>query len=415
MTAESEVRRRINERDAITWAEFMDVALFWRDGGYYSGPGPLETLQDYYTSPQVHPAFGALLAIQMFQTWELLGRPDPFWVIELGAGNGLLCRDLAVGSNQLPDGFAKSLRYVCVDRWAVHGLEQAFGEGGTEGNVGRVAASGIPFRRVTGCFLSNELVDSFAVHQVKMSPEGLQEVYVVQEEDELTTTLGEPSTPALASRLGALGIELAEGQTAEINLALDAWAAQVAASLDRGFVFTVDYGHLAAELYSPERRYRGALTTYYRHSQIDAPFRHVGSQDITAQVDFSSAINAGHRNGLELLGFTTQSQFLRCLGLSHMQQRLAQRGLPQNAVEANRAGMLDLGRAGGLGDFKVLVQGKEVGTPRLWGLEPTAAAQKLVEELPAPLLTDQHLWLNRGRYTSTELLFQPEWPDGAQS
>ena len=93
--AESEVRRRIEERGFITFAEFMDLALYWPRGGYYSSGDPIGPGGDYYTSPQVHPVFATLLAVQLFQMWELLDRPDPFTVVELGAGNGLLGRDLA--------------------------------------------------------------------------------------------------------------------------------------------------------------------------------------------------------------------------------------------------------------------------------------------------------------------------------
>ena len=410
MSAEVEIRRRIGDRGAITFAEFMELALFWPDGGYYMTGDPVGASGDYYTSPQAHPVFGALLAVQLYQMWQLLSRPAPFTVIELGAGSGLLCRDIVACSNHLPTGFARSLRYVCVDRRAARGAEGALGDEAPAAQVCRVAASRIPFRCVLGCILSNELLDSFPVHQVTMSQDGLRETYVSLDGDELRTSLGELSTPKLANRLEALEIDLQKGQTAEISLGLHTWAADAAASLEAGFVLTVDYGHPAAELYSAERRYRGALTTYYRHTQIDAPLRHIGRQDITAQVDFTSVVNAGRRNGLEPLGFAYQAEFLKHLGLTRMQQRLARLDLSQNAAQANRAGILELGRTGGLGDFKVLAQGKGVGHPDLWGFKHSGQAATLVEDIPAPLLTDQHLWLPQGRYPNTELEFEVAWP-----
>ena len=392
----------------------METALFWPRGGYYSMGDAGDTPQDYYTSPQAHPAFGALLAVQVYQMWDLLGRPDPFWAVELGAGNGLLGQDFTVAARRLPGGFGESLRYVCVDRHPPVTGGPASPLGLAPGGTDTVAASGTPFRQTQGCFLSNELLDSFPVHQVRMRPEGLQEVYVTPGEGGLTAVLGGPSTPALASRLEDLGIELAEGQTAEINLGLEGWASGVAASLDRGFVLTIDYGHLAPELYSPERRGRGTLTTFYRHTQLDAPFRYVGRQDITAQVDFTSVTNAGRRSGLDLLGLTTQAEFLQRLGLGRLQQRLASQGLPQDAADANRAGMLDLARRGGLGDFKVLVQGKGVGTPKLRGLEPATGEETPSEALALPLLTGRHLWLTRGRYPGGEFESEPQWLEEAR-
>ncbi len=411
MTAEAEIHRRIDQRGAITFAEFMEVALFWPQGGYYVSGEPIGAAGDFYTSPQVHPVFGALLAVQLFQMWRLLDSPGPFTVVELGAGNGVLCRDIIAASEHLPDRFAHTLRYLCVDRHTSAGAEESLAESNVTHRASRVTASGLPCKGVVGCVLSNEYLDSFPVHQVKMGRDGLREVYVTRNKEGLHTCLGRPSSSQLAERLDALGIELREGQTAEINLGLGPWVEETAQALERGFVLTVDYGHPAQELYSPERRFRGALTTYYRHAQLDSPLRYIGRQDITAHVDFTSVVDAGRRNSLELLGFARQGQFLHQLGLGSMQRRLARLGLPQYAAQANRAGMLDLARLGGLGDFGVLAQSKNVAPSELWGFKGSDDAAELVELLPVPLLTPQHLSLLEGRYPGTQPLTEMPWPD----
>ena len=405
MSAETEIRRRIKDRGAITFAEFMELALFWPGGGYYLAGDPIGSPGDYYTSPQVHPAFGALLAVQLYQMWQILDRPDPFTVVEMGAGNGILCRDLVTYSHGLPPGFEESLRYVCLDRRAVAGLETHLPKEARAGGVSRLAAAGLPFRRIRGCLLSNEYLDAFPVHQVTMRDGKLQEILVTVKGEELTSCLSQPSDPELSGRFEELGIELAEGQTAELCLGLNSWAQDAADCLDAGFVLTVDYGHEAAELYSSERRRRGTLTTYYRHTQTDAPFERIGRQDMTAQVDFSTLVHAGRRAGLEPLGLITQGRFLYNLGLGSMSGRLGSMGLTQKETKANRAGMLDLARMGGLGDFKVLVQGKGVGESALWGLTPSPEATDLIEGAPVPRLTAEHLpWLE-GRYPTAEV----EW------
>lgn len=407
MSAAAEIRNRIGKRGAITFAEFMELALYWPDGGYYLAQEPIGSGGDYYTSPHVHPAFAASLAVQLFQMWQVMGRPDPFTVVEMGAGNGILCRDLVAYSHNLPPGFVESLRYVCLDRRTAPGLE-TYPLGGSQVAAGsRVAAAGLPFRRVRGCLLSNEYVDSFPVHQVTVREGKLREVFVTTEGDELSPCLGEPSNSALAGRFAALGVELAEGQTAELSLGLDSWSQDAADCLEAGFILTVDYGHEAAELYSPERRHRGTLTTYYRHTQTDAPFQQIGRQDITAQVDFSTLADSGRRAGMGPLGLVTQGQFLYNLGLLSMMRRLSSMGLTQKETQANRAGMLDLARSGGLGDFKVLVQSKGVGEPVLWGLKPSPQAAHLIDESPVPLLTPEHLSWLEGRYPAAGV----EWED----
>ncbi len=345
------------------------------------------------------------MAVQLFQFWQLLGRPDPFTVLELGAGDGTLCLDVVEWGKALPAPFGRALRYVCVDLQKTPGVE-AGPAGGADRGVSRVAAAAPPFRKFKGCLVSNEFLDSLPVHQVTKRNGRLQEVYVSAADEGLAPSLGEPSDPALASRFESLGIDLTEGQTAEISLGLDSQVQKAVQCLEAGFILNVDYGHLAAELYSPERRYRGTLTTYYRHVQTDAPFNRIGKQDITAQVDFTSVISAGRRAGLETLGLTSQRRFLKNLGLDRLLERLRTLHISQKIKDANRAGMLDLVRPGGLGGFKALVQSKGAAAPNIWGLEPSPEAQALAGELPVPLLTSRHLRWLEGRYPASDLEFE---------
>lgn len=407
MSAESEIKRRIRERGTngkITFAEFMEVALYWPQGGYYAGGEPVGAHGDYYTSPAVHPSFGALLAVQLFQMWHQLGCPKPLTVLELGAGNGLLCRDIRSYATELSERFAEALRYICLDRRPTMAYES-----GTA-RTSRVLADGSPFKGLTGCILSNEYLDAFPVHQVVMTADGLKEVYVGLDGEELVGLADEPSEPGLARRLDDLPIELAPGQTAEINLALDRWARDIAATLERGFVLTVDYGRTAKDLYDPEARHRGTLVTYHQHVQTDAPLTLIGRQDITAQVDFTSVAIVGEKAGLETLGMVNQREFLINLGLEHLQRQLLDRGLSPQQVQANRAGISDLVRPGGLGNFKVLAQAKNIGSPPLWGLDHTEEAAALVAGLPPPVLTEHHLSLPDGRNLGGEAGFEDFWP-----
>ncbi len=401
MTLESEIRRRIAARGPITFAEFMEVALYHPTGGYYTSGERIGAAGDFYTSPSAHPAFGALLAAQLFQMWELLERPDPFTAVEPGAGNGLLGRDIMAAAAELPGGFARSLRYLCLDRRSNGGYER-----GLPGS-GRVAANGLPLRRMTGCLLSNELLDAMPVHQLTVEQGRLREVYMALEGPEFAVHAGEPSTPLLAQRLDSLGIELAEGQTAEVNLALDGWMAEAAQSLERGFVLTIDYGRPAEELYSATERFRGTLTTFRGHRQTDRPLDRIGKQDMSAQVDFTSLARAGTQAGLDFLGYASQAVFLHNLGLGRLEQRPPVGPLRQ--AQASRAGMRELAKPGGLGDFKVMAHGKNAGKPELWGFHPSEQAARLAAQLPALLPAAGHLDLLAGRYPGPEAEFEIAW------
>ncbi len=396
--AERLIRRRIARRGPITFAEYMARALHG-PGGYYTR-ADRNSLDDYYTSPQVHPAFGALLAVQLFQCWTLLGRPAPFVVVEAGAGDGLLCRDILTAAAWLPTRFATAMQYIVSDRWTYGGPEL-----GLE-NAHRIVADALrlPIRNVTGCVLSNELLDALPVHRVRMEKHQLRELYVDIAPDVadgyegiLIESVGAPSTPLLAQRLAEAEIALEDGQTAEICLQLDAWASSIALTLQSGFALTIDYGRTAGDLYDPDQRRDGTLVTYRNHTQTDTPLVDAGRQDITAQVDFTAVQRAGEQAGLTTVGNVPQGWLLQQLGLQTIRrtgppsvdaasgwQTLTvgpdgelpdflpgsfapgSFATPPNDGRAWLAALTHLTRPGGLGDFRVLMQSKAIP-------EPTAA------------------------------------------
>ena len=178
---------------------------------------------------------------------------------------------------------------------------------------------------------------------------------------------------------------------------MTSWLGEAAQALKKGYVVTIDYGREAAELYSHER-FRGTLTTFYRHTQTDNPYVRIGRQDMTSQVDFTTLKRLGEGYGLTNLGYLTQGRFLSNLGLRRWIARLPALGLTQPQRDANRMGMLQLIRPGGMGDFKVLVQARDVPDARLWGLQPSRELEELAQRLDPPLLTDRHVPLLQGRY-----------------
>ena len=401
MTAEKEICRRIAERGAITFAEFMELALYHPTGGYYTSGERVGAAGDYYTSPSVHPAFGTLLAVQLFQMWQILGQPAPFTVAEAGAVNGLLCRDIITAAGALPDRFRQALRYVCIDRRASAGLEAGLN------GVRRVSSDGMPLKGIVGCVLSNELLDAMPVHQVTCEGGELKELYVVSRDGELAMQADAPSTPRLAQRFNSLAARLQEGQVAEINLASEGWMQGAARSLERGFVLAIDYGRLAEDLYSPIERFRGTLTTYRNHLQTDRPLEHVGQQDMSAQVDFSTLAKAAADAGLDVLGYASQAEFLHNLGIDQLMGHPA--GAPPRPSQSGRMAMRELVKPDGLGAFRVMALGKNVGQPELWGFHPSEEPAELAGRVPLPEPTPEHVNLLAGRYPWAEMEFDLPW------
>ena len=196
------------------------------------------------------------MAVQVRQLWKVMGSPSPFHVIEVGAGGCQLARSFVDYAASLSPEFARALEYVAVDYVLAAPVE---------GPVRVVRGRGLPFRGVTGCVLSNELPDSFPVHRFEIRDGGVREVYVTLEDGRLCETLDEPSTAKIEGRLADLGLELPDGFGGEVNLAIDDWMDEVSQCLNRGLVLTIDYGHEARDLYSPERS-GGTLRCYYDHT-----------------------------------------------------------------------------------------------------------------------------------------------------
>ncbi|MFQ5465139.1 MAG: class I SAM-dependent methyltransferase [Thermodesulfobacteriota bacterium] len=356
---EAEIRRRIEASGPITFAEFMEVALFWPDGGYYTsgretwGPGG-----DYFTNVDISPLFATMLAKQVHEMWLLLGSPGDFTLVEAGAGRGLLTEGILSAVRSRYPELASALKAVLVEK------NPNLRRPPEEGVVWREEIGGID-PGFEGCILSNELIDSFPVHRVRLLSGSLKELYVGCDGARFVDLAGEPSTPALAGYLRDAGVGLAEGQTTEINLRAGPWIAEAAGLLSKGFVITVDYGWPARELYGPDRM-RGTLMCHYRHTINDDPYTNIGDQDITAHVDFTTLAAAGRRAGLELTGFTTQKNMLLGMGITEEFGGVESLDIADiERVRFNQS-VKELIMPGGPGDvFKVLVQHRGIERPAL--------------------------------------------------
>jgi SAM-dependent MidA family methyltransferase len=397
-TAEQAIRERIAREGRITFRDFMEMALYTAPGAYYASAGEkLGGRGDYFTSPELHPSFGALLARQMEQVWLALGRPPRFSVVETGPGTGALARDILSYTLRHAPAFHAAVEYLLVERSPDLARRQlrTLAEAGIS-PLPRHAGSllSLPERSVVGCFLSNELLDAFPVHRVRVEAGGLHEIYVETSEDALRDAAGAPSTEEISAYFQRLGLLPREGCEAEVNLEALAWMRQVAGRLDRGAVITLDYGYPAEEIYSA-RRCRGTLLCFYRHTVSEDPYSRVGRQDMTSHVDFTSLGLAGEEAGLGTLGLTDQASFLSSLGLERYLALLGTLELEYRELEANRMALRELMNPAGLGRVRVLLQQRDLHGFAPAGLQPGTPGKPFLdreteEELP-PLRTRRHI------------------------
>jgi len=347
------LRAEIAASGPLTFARFMELALYEPGLGYYrrarSGPGAAGA--DFLTAPETHPIFGRAVARQVHEVWERLGRPAELVVREHGAGTGAL----AVG---ILDGLAVE-RSPLIDAVVIEPVEI---------EAARLAAFDERLRRagharrhrpasrepITGVVLANEVLDALPVHRVEWRDGRLREGLVDWLDGRFIEVLAPPTTPALEERLRIEGIELREGQRAEICLALDGWMAAASAGLGRGLLLLIDYGHPASQLYGP-RRAAGTLAAYVNHRVHADPFVNVGRQDVTAHVDVTAVERAGSAAGLAPVGITSQAEFLAGLGIEAL-LREAQSD-PRTTMEAYlalRSGLMRVLDPAATGGFQVM-------------------------------------------------------------
>jgi SAM-dependent MidA family methyltransferase len=355
----------------IPFVRFMELALYHPRFGYYMRPseGTTERIGwrgDFYTSSDVHPILGQALAKQAEQMYRLLGQPHPFTIVEMGPGKGLLARHILATCAHRYRSFFQHLRYVLIDRSpAMREVQRRNLAPWLDRAALLTWADDLPSvtpHSLTGLFFSNELVDSFPVHRVQVTAEGIKELWVDYRDERFIECLRPLSSDALAKHLDGLSTEWPEGYRTEINLRAPDWMKQVAQHLDRGFVLTIDYGHTAQDLYRSDRMH-GTFLCYFQQSINEDPFLRVGDQDMTAHVDFSCLATTGEGQELRTTGFTNQMSFLMGLGVEQM---IA--GLEQDSPEFNAA--IHLLRPNGMGTtFKVLIQHKGIVRPELDGLQ----------------------------------------------
>jgi SAM-dependent MidA family methyltransferase len=350
----------------------MEWCLYHPEDGYYQSERMrIGREGDFYTGPCVHPLFGGLIAKQLSQMSGRLGGAF-FDVVEQGGGKGFLCEDILQWAKKNEPAFYERLRYHLIET-SPHLLKvqkERLLEHQKEGKVFWMDPEAFEQGKalMEGCFLSNELVDAFPVHQVIFDRGILKEIYVTQDHGQLKEQWGELSDPRIASYFQSVDISLREGQRAEVNLKALDWVEKVARCLKTGFVLTIDYGYLAKELYGPHRS-EGTLLCYYQHRTSENPYERLGEQDITSHVNFSGLIQKGKEVGLHLTGLVPQYQFLLALGLLQEMESLGSGMSEMDALQLRLSLKHLIEPEMGMGEvFKVLIQHKGMDRPQLDGL-----------------------------------------------
>ena len=308
------LRAEIAAGGPVPFRRFMELALYHPQHGYYaSGRAAIGRHGDFFTNVSVGALFGKLLATQFAEMWERLGKPHEFSIVEQGAHNGDLARDvLAAARGDAPE-FFDAIRYAIVEPFDPLRGRQQETLGALAGTKVSWHASLAELEPFTGVHFSNELLDALPVHPVVFLNGAWRERRVDFQNARFVFNDDAPPHDALRGRLEKIAPPRIEGYTTEVSLdALD-WIDALAAKLARGFALAVDYGHARGVFYDASRT-SGTLACYAKHRRGDDPLQAVGEADITAHVEFTSLAERAESRGLALAGFTDQHHFTVGLG-----------------------------------------------------------------------------------------------------
>jgi SAM-dependent MidA family methyltransferase len=298
---------------SIGFAEFMHHALYAPGLGYYtSGSTKFGADGDFVTAPEVSAVFGRVLARQCA---EVLAQVDGGAILEYGAGSGKLAVDMLETLAEI-DALPAAYRILEVSPDLLR-RQQAY----VSERVPQLAhlvewIDAVP-DALRGVIIANEVLDSMPVERFVRRDAGPMQVRVTAAAGEFRYL--EAAAPGnLAHSVAViekdLGHALADGYLSEVCLATGPWIGGLSHALREGVAFLFDYGVSRREYFAKDRS-GGWLRCYFRHHAHDDPLVLPGIQDMTAWVDFSGVANAAAAQGLEVLGYTTQAQFLIAGGL----------------------------------------------------------------------------------------------------
>lgn len=312
---QSPLQQRIHDHIAnlegkLSFADFMQLALYTPGLGYYMADNLKFGKQgDFITAPTLSPHFARSLANELA---PLIKEHGLTTLIEFGAGDGSLCRDLLLA---LKNKQALPEHYLIVElSGGLKALQAETIQSESPELVDRVSwCQSLPEEPLDAIVIANEVLDAMPVHRFAIVEGELKEGVVLSDGEQFTEAF-EPPSSRLSDALAPLLPSLPHNYHSEINLNVRPWLNSIRSCLNKGVVFLIDYGFNTQTYYHPSR-HMGTVMCHKQHKAHPNPYVDVGEQDITAHVDFGWVAHHARSLDFSLLGYTSQGAFLLANGL----------------------------------------------------------------------------------------------------
>ena len=335
------IRARIRDAGgSISFAEFMHYALYAPGLGYYAaGARKFGADGDFITAPEISPLFGRVVAKQCAAVLQETGEAS---VLEFGAGSGRLALEMLRALHEL-DALPAEYRILEVSA-DLRERQQGLLSQELPGWADRIVWLDRMPDSHRGVVLANEVLDALPVERFMRRKDGVFQLRVGDEAGEFVF-VDEPAPEVLVHAVHAIerdiGRQLRDNYISEVSLAAPAWVSDVAQMLESGLLLLFDYGVSRREYYAADRS-EGWLRCHFRHRAHSDPLILPGIQDLTAWVDFTAVAAAAAGNGLDVLGYANQSQFLLGGGIEAELQDFTEMPLESQLQTAAQVKMLTL-------------------------------------------------------------------------
>jgi SAM-dependent MidA family methyltransferase len=328
------LKERIAREGPMSFRDFMAIALYDPEQGYYSVGARIGERGDFVTSPQVSQAFAAAIANRFREDAARLEGPLDF--VEVGAGEGRFLEDFAAALARQDPAVSSRVRWTAVEKSvaARKSLSRLF-------RLSPLSilesAEALKEGSVTGWIFSNELYDALPVVRVVGTPEGLMELKVGVSGGQLVW-VREPAPAAFAEHLARFSVALEPGQIGEISFAAAPLHQRLARALLRGRLVAFDYGHRAGVLYHALARKQGTLAVHFAGRRRGDPLSRPGEMDLTAHVNWDDLIAAGEQEGLISAPILRQGRYLTEAGLFRFVESSAEKWRAYRLVDPEGMG-----------------------------------------------------------------------------
>ncbi len=295
----------LREKKSIPLDRFINIALYDKKFGYYMKKNPFGKKGDFITAPLISNLFSEMIAVWCVAFWEHLGKPNKILLVELGPGDGTLCKDLIKTFKKFKEFYnsleinlfeisnkLKKIQKIKINSKKVKWIKKI-----EEINYGPVI------------FFGNEFFDALPIKQICKKKNNFFEKYVALTTNEKNIKfLHKKANNNLIKCIKDLNL-ISIGDTIEYPLEALKFLKQISKKINKfdGGLLTIDYGYTL-------KKNQNTLQAVKKHNYSDIFFK-PGHSDITSHINFKLFSKSLSEDNLAVKKITTQSEFLKKVGI----------------------------------------------------------------------------------------------------